>query len=398
MPASNNGFASMLGINPAGGLLGAFPPAPQPGGGGLLDALRQLFGGRNGPMLPEAQVGETPAAEMTPMKRLLAPEVGLPMAAALLQQGKGNWSNLSDAFSAAAPGLKRNKTLEMLRTKAPDLAQMVDMGLEPKDAMALWYERQKTGQKAPDVETFYDDQGRAYKGQWNAKTGAWDKVGGSKGDEGFEVTLPDGTTVRQGAFGSQDRKNMANRINDEQEASKAASSLKSTVAMLRKANQNTGYSGVGGGVYGAVDDAAEQFGFGDYLPGNAGARATMRSGGLDVALANVQKTKGAISNAEMDLFMAASPGMQNTPEGNAALLDILDAVADRQIMRTREAEKWRAQNGMLDGFEAAWGQYVESNPLLAEDGNGSVRLAQGGGAPAGGARRTSNGLPWSVRP
>ena len=46
----------------------------------------------------------------------------------------------------------------------------------------------------------------------------------------------------------------------------------------------------------------------------------MKTGGLDVALAQVQKTKGAISNAEMDLFMAAAPGLQNTPEGNAALL------------------------------------------------------------------------------
>ncbi len=211
-----------------------------------------------------------------------------------------------------------------MKKKYPDIADLLDAGIEPRDVWAMMFEREKAakaGMKAPEVQQFYDEStGQPYYAQWSGS--GWQRVGGSKvaGDEGFEVTLPDGTSVRRGSFGNQDRKNVANRINDEQDASKSASALKATVGMLRKANENTGYSGVGAGVYGALYDTAEQFGVGDYLPGNAGARATMKTGGLDVALAQVQKTKGAISNAEMDLFMAAAPGLQNTPEGNAALL------------------------------------------------------------------------------
>ena len=44
--------------------------------------------------------------------------------------------------------------------------------------------------------------------------------------------------------------------------------------------------------------------------------------------------------------LAAAPGMQNTPQGNAALLDVLDAVADRQLVRASEAETWRQTHGL----------------------------------------------------
>lgn len=156
MPATNSGFADMFNGGARG--LGAFPPAPS---GGLLDFLRNAFGGRNGSMLPEAQMpgsSRLPA----PIQRLLSPEVGLPMAAALLQRGQGNWANLSDAFAAAGPGLRRNKTVEMLRQKAPEIAQLVDLGLEPKDALSLYVEgRKKRGLvNAGDGQLYDQDTGK----------------------------------------------------------------------------------------------------------------------------------------------------------------------------------------------------------------------------------------------
>ncbi|WP_378947775.1 hypothetical protein [Mesorhizobium sp. ANAO-SY3R2] len=394
---SGNGFMEMLmGVNAQ-----PYPAAPlpqSPGIGGFLSRLltgpqntgqfAQTAGngpatGMNQPPVPDARA-QAPTPSRGLFGNLLDPDVAFPTAATLMGQG-GNAANFANAFGAMGQSLKRNQTMDYIAKKDPQLAELVQMGLEPKDAFGLLLEKEKaqlSGMgKPPQVETFYDEQGRSYKAQWDPQKRDWVQVGGAKGDEGFEVSLPDGTTVRQGAFGNQDRKNVANRINDEQEASKTAASLKQTVGMLRKANQNTGYSGPGAGLIGGIDDAAEQFGMGDYIPGNAGARATMRSGGLDVALAQVQKTKGSISNAEMQLFMAAAPGMQNTPQGNAAMLDILDAVADRQIQRTAEAEKWRQQYGTLDGFEQQWADYIRQNPLLAEDGVGGVRLAnQAGGA------------------
>ena len=155
---ANSGFSDML--NGVGGQgLGAFPPAPQQGGD-LLEALRNLLGGQNGPGLPEAQ---GPGASRLPslIQRLLAPDVALPMAAALMGNG-GNVQNMSNAFAAAGPGLKRNKTVEMLRQKAPDIAQLVDWGMEPKEALSLWYERKKKSNlvNAGDGQLYDPDTGK----------------------------------------------------------------------------------------------------------------------------------------------------------------------------------------------------------------------------------------------
>jgi hypothetical protein len=356
-----------------------FPPAPRaPSGGGML-------------------------------RSLLDPGTALPIAAALMGGG-GNRQNFADALGQLGPALQRNRTLNWLKQKDPELAELVERGgMEVGEAYRLATARHLEAQKAPTVETFYDENtGREFKQQWQG--GKWVPVGGSKapkGDEGLEIELADGTTVRQGTFGNQDRKNVANRVNDEQTAAAAASSLKDNVTLMRKANNNTGYSGVGGSIYGAVDDTMEQFGMGGWLPGNAASRATMTSGGLNVALSKVQQTKGAISNKEMDLFTAASPGLQNTPQGNAALLDIMDGIADRQMQRTQAMEQWRQQYGTLDGFEGEWGKYIEANPLITETEDGSMALNPGAGRMTTGTgtgggtsrlRKTSNGVPWSLDP
>lgn len=239
------------------------------------------------------------------------------------------------------------------------------------------YMRNKGAQAfTPKPFTFYDQKtGQERKGYYD-QNGQLQVIGGQKARSnfGFEVTTPDGTTIRQGAFGKQDQKNVANRVTAQQELAASASDLKSTVKMLRDANNTTGYTGIGGGFYDGVDSTLEQFGL-DVLPGSPRSRSIMRSGGLDVALEKVSKTKGAISNAEMALFMAASPGLQTTPEGNAAILDMAEAIADRQISKSEQMEKWRQQNGTLDGFEVAWSRYIEANPIILDDGKGGIKLA-----------------------
>lgn len=403
MAPSRTGFMEMLLGPGVTSMQNAFPPAPTPTrGGGLLDFMSSVLNPTPQSMMMRPRRSRGPQSGFG---QLLDLDVAMPMAAALLGN-EGNAGNFARAFASGGAALKKNQTVEMIRQKDPELAELVDFGLEPGDALRLFYDRQKLtaqGPKAPQVETFYDANGAAYKAQWNPKINDWQKVGGSKAGEGFEVSLPDGTTVRQGALGSQDKKNTANRIAEEQDATKVASQLKATVGVMRQANQNTGYSGPGSGVYGAVDDTLEQFGYSDTLPGTAGARATMRAGSLDAALANVAKTKGAISNAEMELFQAAAPGMSQTPQGNAAMLDMLDAIADRQMMRAESMETWRRDHGNLDGFETAWGEYVSNNPLLAPDGQGGVSLSNpragvAAGPNAGGAvNRTKTGTHWRVK-
>lgn len=299
------------------------------------------------------------------------------------------WSGGAQGAAAGIEAIKgkrdKNKTVEWLRKNAPEYADAVDAGaISVGDAYKLSLESKKA--KTPKVS--WQELPDGTFGWANETDMSWNPIGkAQKPDGGLSVTLPDGTTVQQGSFSNQDQKNMANRVTDAQDVAASGTTLKQTASMLRKANENVGYSGVGGGVVGSIFDTAEQFGVD--APGTPGGRALMKSGGLDVALQQVQKTKGAISNAEMSLFMAASPGLQNTPEGNAMIIDMVEAVGDRQVLRATEMEKWRQQYGTLDGFEGEWTKYISANPLIVQKPDGSVGFAGGTQnvappAPAGG--------------
>jgi len=115
---------------------------------GLLDFLRP-------------QGAQAPGAMSQPsgLARLLAPEVALPMAAALMGN-QGNMQNLGNAFQMGGQGLQAqkadadaraqdNKTYEFFKTQAPEFAQMIDAGMPISEA---WqgYTKQKYAQPAAD--------------------------------------------------------------------------------------------------------------------------------------------------------------------------------------------------------------------------------------------------------
>jgi len=58
-----------------------------------------------------------------------------------------------------------------------------------------WIQAPNSGQtKAPETQTFYDEQGREYRAQWNPTSSSWERVGGSKLPSGMTIrTNPDGT-------------------------------------------------------------------------------------------------------------------------------------------------------------------------------------------------------------
>lgn len=87
------------------------------------------------------QGAQAPGAMSQPsgLQRLLAPEVALPMAAALMGN-QGNMQNLGNAFAMGGQGLaqqkelqaqtaKENQTYEFFKTQAPEYAQMIDAGM-----------------------------------------------------------------------------------------------------------------------------------------------------------------------------------------------------------------------------------------------------------------------------
>lgn len=310
------------------------------------------------------------------------PEFFLSLGAGLLggRTGREQWSGgLSGAAQALGTAkekkdakAKENATLKWLQSNAPEYADAVAQGvLSAGDAYKMTLEAKKPKQYAPlstvgkinsDFANGIIDQ--ATRDALIAKAAQSEGMEiVSDGQGGF--TMRQGLGVGGGKMSNQDTKNEANMVDTARQSAASATELKQTINMLRSANKDTGYSGPGGGMIGTGLDMAEKLGID--TPGSPGSRAIMRSGGLEVALQKVQQTKGAISNAEMNLFMAASPGMQQTAEGNAALLDMAESIADRAIQRVQEMEMWRQRNGTIQGFEAAWSEYINSNPIVTED-------------------------------
>lgn len=113
---------------------------------------------------------------------------------------------------------------------------------------------------------------------------------------------------------------------------------------------------------------------------------------VESALDYVSQTKGAISNAEMQLFMAAAPGMGNTREGNLMLVRMQRAIAQREVQQRNFFIQARNDNVPLNEIRQMWTQYVDENPLFSIDdlfpmpadagGSGGSTNGAGGGTAA----------------
>lgn len=141
----------------------------------------------------------------------------------------------------------------------------------------------------------------------------------------------------------------------------------------------------------ALQTLLEQTGTGKTVPLTTGMKAWAKSVGVDlealgfrdnvataeaasriareISLKFIQQTKGAISNAEMQIFLEMVPTLSNTPEGNRILLDAMRAVAKRQVDIDRAARAYetrpdgRFDRGFADQLEAIFAR----NPILPPD-------------------------------
>jgi len=97
-----------------------------------------------------AQFAQTPGQTGGFLQQLLAPEVAMPMAAALMGN-QGNAANFGNAFGAygqaVAQRAGQNKTLEYFRQNAPEFAAMVEAGMPVSDAWQA-YTKQRYAQQA----------------------------------------------------------------------------------------------------------------------------------------------------------------------------------------------------------------------------------------------------------
>lgn len=91
----------------------------------------------------------------------------------------------------------------------------------------------------------------------------------------------------------------------------------------------------------------------------------LNNANVNQALQKVKLTKGAISDAEMELFGSASIGNKNKYEVNRALIAGAKAVLARAKQRAKFFEAWKAaNNGSLSGSYNAFSQYASDNPIL----------------------------------
>lgn len=157
-------------------------------------------------------------------------------------------------------------------------------------------------------------------------------------------------------------------ITSERERARSAEDLVSLAEQMKLLAPQLGYTGPGGGLYGAVDDLI------GVLPGDSGARGGFKPLSVDAQLTFTSKTKGAITEREMALFRSAVPSLSQTPEANRMIADVLIAGAERVKTRSNFIERYAGVNGTLEGATEAWQSYIRDNPIMAATPDGGITL------------------------
>lgn len=113
-----------------------------------------------------------------------------------------------------------------------------------------------------------------------------------------------------------------------------------------------------------------------FIPSQEEAGKAEQIGSLatDIQLQFTQKTKGAISNREMELFGAATPGLTMSDAGANRVIDGFEAGSLRLREKPKFYEAYRKANGSLDGADEAWDNFVEERPILEDDGTGGFTV------------------------
>lgn len=206
-------------------------------------------------------------------------------------------------------------------------------------------------------------------------------AGGDMPENGFSYTGADGTSFTWGPGGvvpGSDTAATANPrdpgklaetassadtsyISAEKEKARAAEDLVDLSTRLETLSGDVGYTGPGGKIYGAIDDAIR------VLPGDSGARGAFRSASTEAQLLFTERTKGAITEREMALFASAVPSLSQTGEANQMISQSLKAGAERVKARANFMESWLGKYGSLEGANDAWSGYINANPILTKD-------------------------------
>jgi hypothetical protein len=152
------------------------------------------------------------------------------------------------------------------------------------------------------------------------------------------------------------------RVTEYKDASDAAEELRSNLSDLRSARAAATAAGRNLG--------PEWSWLPDYYP----ETQRVTSSSENVRLGFVNKTKGAVSDSEMRIFGNATPGSNMSDAAATPIIDFMDLGAQRTQERAIFFDAWLRSRGSLDGAPEAWKTFVDRNPILIQEKNGSYKL------------------------
>ncbi|MDB6036018.1 MAG: hypothetical protein JWM16_6356 [Verrucomicrobiales bacterium] len=202
----------------------------------------------------------------------------------------------------------------------------------------------------------------------------------SKKGNGITITNPDGTTTQIGGSGNkgtdaydvETNKGLAKLSADLADAGRNASSQISKLGQMKTLLSNDQvYTGPAADQVQALQRAAKSFGVDTGVENTETFNALTKAAVLDKMGGSLGT---GVSNADRDYIDGQVPNMANTKDGNLALIDVMEKVAQRSIDIAKFAADYKkAHNGRLgSNFNDELATWAEQNPMFK-------------GAPAGGA-------------
>lgn len=319
-----------------------------------------------------------PAPRQAPQRASQPEDSGMRRLGAMLQgfgdRGQGLIGRIGGVLSAGA-NYDRAQDTENLTMRA-----LVGRGVDRETAMLIARSPEVAKAVLPsllgatkdwEIGEIYDPEtGQPQKVMWRkSDPSKMVKIGGVKQDQGSA------TLTREQS------KEAVNRVGkyaaEAQEAERGLAEL----AQLRQARKGVSYAG---GVapelrtwLGKVLPDSPIPGVGlPFIPSREEASSAEAASAIseNVRLGFVGRTKGAVSNREMEIFGAATPGLAMTDAGAETVMNGMEAGLLRAKERAKFFENWLARNRNLTGAQEAWDRFINENPILDTDGKGGIRV------------------------
>ncbi len=98
--------------------------------------------------------------------------------------------------------------------------------------------------------------------------------------------------------------------------------------------------------------------------GDLGSAEAMDALRTQLATVFIGDTKGAVSDAEMRMFLDSVGGLATSKQGNKLIVETLRKIADRKKDVANLAERYRGRMGSIQGFGEVLDEYNRQNPLF----------------------------------